>query len=130
MGYPKCCIEWHKRNRVYVVEARFQDTEQYIMRNPLAFHDLQVETEEQMYSALLCRPMHLERQEAVFESINEHILETWSRYPFVPHWACSHCLNGKSTETERLNSQYKDVAIKLSPKFAQDIIHHLHKFTE
>lgn len=31
-------------------------------------------------------------------SVSKHLLGTWERYPFAPHWACMKCLNGKNGE--------------------------------
>ena len=42
---------------------------------------------------------------------------------FAPHQACPSCLSGKSKETEKLNDQYKDLAMNLNPKFAQETEH-------
>lgn len=52
-----------------------------------------------------------------------YALETYRRYPFVPHWACPSCLSGESKESEKLNSQYRELAMNLNPKFAGEIIH-------
>lgn len=123
LGYPECCIKWHEENRVLEVESCFQDIEQYLIINPLALQDLRSssKTEEQMYMRLLHLPIPLTREELWFKTVDRQILETWKRYPLAPHWACSSCLSSKSKETEKLNNQYKEFAMSLDPKFANEV---------
>jgi hypothetical protein len=61
----------------------------------------------------------------VFGEINDHIERTYKTYPFVPHWTCSSCLDGKNMETEKLNLLYKKLAMGVSPKLAQTVVESL-----
>jgi hypothetical protein len=96
LGYPQCCIRWHEENRVLDVESRFEDIESYIGENPSVL--AQYGGKDRAYEALL-HSIHGGSSERVFNTIDEHITETYRRYPFVPHWACSQCLEGANKET-------------------------------
>ena len=133
LGYPQCCIRWHEKKRVLQVESVFQDIESYISRNPLALMNAQRGGgEEEMYEALLCDPRgqgYHDNQDRVSAERSQHIERTYKRYPFVPHWACSSCLEGKNEETERLNRQYQELAMNVSPGLAREIIRSLSNMT-
>lgn len=112
-GYPECCIRWHEETRVLEVESSFEDLEKHMSRNPLLIQQLQIETEEEMYKSILNMPYPTKENDKVWEVINEHILGTYEKYPFVPHWACLDCLKGKNRETEELNEKYKELALAI-----------------
>jgi hypothetical protein len=124
LGYPQCCIRWHEENRVLEVESKFEDIESYIAQTPAVL--AQHRKKDAAYEALM-DSIEGRSSEKVFNSIDEHIMETYRRYPFVPHWACSQCLEGASNETERLNRQYQELVMRLSPDLASEIIHSLSK---
>jgi len=121
-GYPACCIKWHEESRTRQVEAEFQDIQEYISENPPELMDLQSKTMEETYLALMKTPFSKRHWDEVLQSVGMHVIETYERYPFVPHWACSSCLSGESRETERLNDQFRELAEKLDPKFARKIV--------
>jgi len=88
LGYPECCIRWHEGCRVIEVEETFNETRTCIKS------DYKKEKEWQ-------------------RKIDNQLFETWKKYPFVPHWACSDCLRGKSQKTEQLNNKYKELAVSI-----------------
>lgn len=114
LGYPECCVRWHEQNRAPETESCFKDIEDYLTKNPQAYHDIRAETEEEIYKSILSHWQN---------PFPRYALETYRRYPFVPHWACPSCLSGESEESRKLNGEYKQLAINLDPKFAEEIIH-------
>lgn len=121
LGYPECCIKWHEDARVLEVESGFQDIEEYIATNPLELAGLLVKTETEMYKAIIGMvPYTLENKEKWERMTDEHLFGTWMKYPFVPHWACSSCLNRSSKKTEQLNNKYKELARKINMNFESE----------
>lgn len=128
LGYPKCCVKWHKEARVLEVESNFKDMEKHMTTHPFELTGLHVETEEEMYEAILNTPYPSESVEEWQKTIDEHLLGTWKKYLFVPHWACSTCLNGESKKTEKLNNKYKELAKNVNLNFEKDFIHEVKQF--
>jgi len=60
--------------------------------------------------------------------IDEHLLNTWKRFPFVPHWACTSCLSGRSRKTKGLNNEYRELARKVSWNFEKAFIDKVRQF--
>lgn len=121
LGYPECCIRWHAGNRAPDTESCFRDIEEHIAKNPKYSYSIQGGTEEEMYTSILLR------WRTPYPS---YVSETSRSYPFVSHCACPSCLSGESKETERLNNQYKELAIKLDPRFAQEIVYYVSEWAK
>ena len=128
LGYPECCIKWHEEARVLEVESIFKDIETYIATHSFELTGLQVETEEEMYEAILNIPYPHENQNKWQKIIDQHLFGTWKKFPFVPHWACSACLSGKSKKTEKLNNEYRELAKKVNLNFEKDFIREVKQF--
>jgi hypothetical protein len=122
LGYPECCIDWHKEQRTLEVESEFADIENFMFRNPLALNYSQIKNEEELYNQVLCMTYPREEYEKVWAVIDQHLMETYKRYPYVPHWACSACLEGKSKETEKLNNRYEKLSKEIDPQFQKKFL--------
>ena len=122
LGYPECCINWHEEYRTLEVESEFQDLENHMARNPFILTDIHIETEEGLYGQVLSMSYPKEENEKVWRSINRHLIETYKRYPYVPHWACSACLEGKSKETEKLNARYEELLARIGSNFQKEFL--------
>lgn len=122
LGYPECCIKWHEEYRTLEVESDFQDLESHITRNPFVLSSCQVDSEEEFYDQILRMAYPKEANEKVWVIINKHLLETYKKYPYVPHWSCSACLRGKSKETEILDAKYGELLRKIDPKFQSEFL--------
>ena len=112
LGYPECCTNWHEKNRASELESVFQDVEKAIVADHHLLNGYRGGSEEEMYKHILSQwrmPMP------------NYAFETHRQYPFVPHWACPSCLEGKSKGTEKINSQYKKLAMQLDPEYVQTI---------
>ena len=124
-GYPKCCIRWHEEKRVLEVESSFEDLENHIARNPLLIHQLPIDTEEEMYKNVLNMSYPTEKDDKFWQVVNRHIIRTYEQYPFVPHWACSNCLEGENKETEDLNRKYEALALEIG--FHEEILNKINQ---
>lgn len=127
LGYPKCCINWHKENRTLEVESEFADIEIFMARYPLTLNHYQIKNEEDLYKQVLCMTYPKEEYEKVWEAIDHQLMETYRRYPYVPHWACTACLEGKSKETEKLNNQYEKLLKQINPHFQKKFLNNVKK---
>jgi hypothetical protein len=122
LGYPECCIRWHEECRTLEVESEFHDLEGHIVRNPFLVAHCQIETEADIYKYILGTAYPKEENEKIWKIINQHLIETYRVYPYVPHWACSACLEGKSKETEKLNAEYKNLSEKIDKNFQKEFL--------
>jgi len=64
----------------------------------------------------------LQNVEKFQKIMDKHVLETYDKYPFVPHWACSACLSGASKRTEKLNHKYRELAASISHDFDKIVV--------
>lgn len=123
LGYPDCCIRWHEEARVREVESSFRDIEHYMKMYPLKVARLEMKSEVEMYKDIINMLPHVPENKAKWEKMtDEHVLGTWMKYPFVPHWACSACLKSKSEKTKELNRRYKELALSLGQQFIKDFL--------
>ncbi len=112
LGYPECCINWHEKIRASEIESVFQEVEKAIVADLHLLNGYHGGSEEEMYK-------HILSQWRI--PFPNYASETHRLYPFVPHWACPSCLEGKSKGTEKINSQYKKVAMQLDPEYVHII---------
>ena len=78
-----------------------------------------------MYENVLKMSYPKEENDRVWKTITKHILGTYGRYPFVPHWACSTCLTGKEKGTEELNNKYKNLTLEIGSNFHEKFLNNV-----
>ncbi len=92
LGYPQCCTRAYAADRVTLVETVYN---QILDR----YH---AKTEEEAVKILLTDPpLRVPRT---------RIRESFEKFPFVSHVACSDCIEGRSGESSRLNRELRNLA--------------------
>lgn len=64
----------------------------------------------------------LQKTKELQRVMDKHVLETYMKYPFVSHWACSACLSGRSKRTEELNDKYRELALGVGENFEKTFL--------
>ncbi len=114
LGYPTCCIENEETTRIAMVEKAYS----YLVNtNPGASLDDLV--------AILSKDPALPSEE--FDEALGTVARTLAKYPFVFHQACKACLLGVDSPTYLLNNRHKELALKISVKLHDNILHYAEK---
>ncbi|MBE44670.1 MAG: hypothetical protein CMO16_05795 [Thaumarchaeota archaeon] len=120
LGYPSCCVRWSASIRTRFLEGGYN---YFISTNNNA-------EEWDVLNYLHSFKEHYPGSEIIRAEVDSNILETWNKYPFVPHWACPSCLNGESDTTAFQNEKFSELALAISSKFHDDIINESKKVVQ
>ncbi len=98
LGYPECCRKAHAEDRATLVETVYN---QIIDR----YH---AKTEEEAVRILLTDPP--------FRVPKIRVRQSFEKFPFISHVACSECIQGKSEESSGLNRRLRGLGAEVGLK--------------
>jgi hypothetical protein len=98
LGYPKCCIRAYGDDRAILVETVY---------NHIIDH-YHAKTAQEAVRILLTDPP--------FPAPKTRVRESFEKFPFTSHVACSYCLQGKSEESSKLNQELRKLAAQAGLK--------------
>jgi len=98
LGYPDCCTKEYEEERAKLVETVYQQiVERY-----------QAKTDEEAVKILLTDPP--------FRVQKTLVRESFGRFPYISHIACSACISGRSAESSRLNRELRKLSEEVGLK--------------
>lgn len=98
LGYPECCIRAYGEDRAMLVETVYN----YVVDR---YHP---KTEEDAVKVLLTDPP--------FPAPKSRIHESFEKFPFISHVACSDCIDGRSQKSSKLNQELRKLATEVGLK--------------
>lgn len=98
LGYPECCVRAYGEDRAMLVETVYR----YIVDRHHA------KTEEEAVKVLLTDPP--------FPAPKSRVHESFEKFPFISHVACSDCIEGESEKSSKLNQELRRLATEAGLK--------------